>query len=108
VWAEPRELLEASCDLGEKEIEEMKEEFSPPFSHIDKLPPVWWYVCIYIYVCVGVGVFLWSFYLRHFFSFSLSLSLSHTHTHTSTGTSRRTVTAPTRLNAAASLKNKAT
>lgn len=46
VWAEPRELLEASCDMGDRMPAEMSKEFSPTldFGH---LPPVWW--------CVGGG-----------------------------------------------------
>lgn len=45
VWAEPRELLEASCDMGDRPPAEMSNEFGPAldFGH---LPPVWW--------CVGV------------------------------------------------------
>lgn len=43
VWPEPRELLEASCDMGGRSSGEMTEEFGP---HLDfgHLPAVWWCV----------------------------------------------------------------
>ncbi len=45
VWAEARELLEASCDMGDRPPRAMAKEFAPAFADgFAALPAVWWCV----------------------------------------------------------------
>lgn len=58
VWTEPQELLEASCDMGDRLPAEMSAEFGPAldFGH---LPPVWWCVCFGGGGGIGSGWVCW-------------------------------------------------